>query len=274
MFNLFYYGQSAMAKIDLADSKEWYETAEQARAYLDLVNSGYGGGMAGAEEELLAKNKEIICTACADRISYIDLGPGNGNKTILLCDALHDVKKLKSYAAVDIQSEFLTIADKTQERYGVPSLKLNSSFEEFLSKEQPFKETPKFIYLGATFGNFNKDSIEPRLIEFMKPQDVVYLSAARLPENTERLVASYSAILPMLTPLICKKGLKDGVFKVVFNQENSAVESLYETKDTSYLLAFSRKYSIEAFKAQISPYFEGEYIISDNHIGFIGRKKK
>jgi len=262
-----------MTTIDLSDSKEWYRTPEQAEAYLNLSSKSYAKGMLQAEDILLKKNLEKICDMSPEEICYIDLGPGNGKKTLLLCNALHKAKKIEAYVAVDIQPKFLKIADKIKDKLSIESLKYETSFEKFLSYNNPYSNTPKFIYLGATFGNFNKDYIETRLSRYMESRDLVYLSAGLLPNNLSNLIKEYNSTLEMFSPVAEKYGLINGELKIRFNEDNSSIEQIYENTEDTYILGISKKYSIPSFKTQVSKYFDGEYFIEGEHIGFLGKKK-
>ena len=47
-----------MKKEYLVKSEEWYVQDSQAQAYLDLLNSSYGGGVVDGEISLLAQNQD------------------------------------------------------------------------------------------------------------------------------------------------------------------------------------------------------------------------
>ena len=268
-----------MKTIYLVDSKEWYETGEQAQAYLNLMNQSYASGIVKAEDELLRKNLEQICDTLHEKICYIDLGPGDGKKTRFLCDAFHKAGKLSAYVAVDIQPEFLKIAEEIRKKFRIDTRALKMSFESFLDSEGILDSTPKFIYLGATYGNFLEGDIEPRLCRFMGEDDRVYLSSGLWPRNPEELAQIYAPSVEIFRPLIKKYGLKEGgKMKVRFNyyRKTPSIEQGYEVDDTFYVFGISRKPRAKDFKKQMLKYFEGDIFeekTHKTHIGFLGQVK-
>ena len=193
-----------MNKVYLANSREWYENQEQIDTYLNLINSTYGSGIVQSEDLLLKNNLDKIVSSFSSSMHYIDLGPGNGKKTLFLCEAFARAKKLEYYTAVDIQPQFLEITNTIKEKFGSTTLAVEESFENFLDRNFT-NRNPSFIYLGATYGNFKQDYIEPKLRKFMQTQDQIYLSSGLFPDNIEEAISKYGASLPMFKSIAKKQ---------------------------------------------------------------------
>lgn len=267
-----------MKRIYLANSREWYENPSQAQAYLDLISGSYGSGIINSEDNLLKNNLEEICDSIPIYPHYVDLGPGDGRKTLFLCNALHKRNSLREYTAVDVQPRFLDIARTIQERFRIPTHAHTCTFERFLRGPTIYKDmtlrNSLFIYLGATFGNYSTGTIDKLLSYFMRKYDVVYLSSGLRPENVAKLISRYGNSLPLFEPVIRKHKLpKGGKLKAIFNDKTSSIEQVYAVGDRVYILGVSKKHSVDSFKDQVSKYFTGKFFVEGEHIGFLGGKR-
>jgi hypothetical protein len=179
---------------------------------------------------------------------------------------------------VDVQPKFLDIAETIQERFRIPTHAHTCTFERFLRGPTIYKDmtlrNSLFIYLGSTYGNYSAGTIDKLLSDFMRKEDVVYLSSGLRPENIAELVSGYDHSLPLFKPVIRRHKLPEGgKLKAIFNEDSSSIEQVYELDDRVYVLGVSKKHSVDSFKHQVSKYFTGKFFVEGAHIGFVGRKR-
>lgn len=148
---------------NIADSKLWYLTAEQAQAYLDAVASDdYKSTIGPKESQLMQKYyRDILETIEGDTLNLIDLGCGNGKKAAFLMSNLRDRKKVR-YFPIDISGYMVETAIKEvkhMDHAEIVDVSWNiSDFENLqnisrLFNKRAFKNNV-FLLLGNTLGNF------------------------------------------------------------------------------------------------------------------------
>jgi uncharacterized SAM-dependent methyltransferase len=154
---------------NIADSKLWYLTPEQAQAYLDLVEGEeYQQGILPKEWALLKNQAEDILegTLKNKAVNLIDLGCGNGLKGKLFIDLLKNKIKIR-YCPIDISGYMVekAIANISKENVNeILTFQWNVSDFENLENISPllrkgdFKKN-FFLLLGNTFGNFETHEI-------------------------------------------------------------------------------------------------------------------
>lgn len=168
---------------NIADSKLWYLTPEQAQAYLDAEGSKSFQKLASSVEfNLIEENLEEIKREVGDgSINLVDLGCGDGNK------AAHLIRKLKThnkirYCPIDISAYMVRKAidnvSKMREVDEIVESRWNiSDFENLenvtnLLEEGEFKKS-LFILLGYTLGNFEVNDFLYQIRTSMKKGDVL-----------------------------------------------------------------------------------------------------
>ncbi|MFH0808536.1 MAG: L-histidine N(alpha)-methyltransferase [archaeon] len=169
---------------NIADSKLWYLTPEQAKAYLDLENSEeFKESASNTEFDLLNENiKEISEKIGEGPINMIDLGCGDGKKAAYIFSKLKDSSKIR-YCPVDISGHMVEEAIKTFSGLDVEEVvecQYNiSDFENLenlsvLLKKGKFKKG-LFLLLGHTLGNFEVNEILYEIRNAMGWDDVLVI---------------------------------------------------------------------------------------------------
>lgn len=149
---------------NIADSKLWYLTAEQAKAFLDMEEYDKTQKMYVKKElDLIKDNFEKIIEEIKDKpVNIIDLGCGNGEKAFEFVKNFKDKSKVK-YCPIDI-NEFM----------------IKEAFRTFLKMKGV--ETIKFKYNNLDFFDLDDATSEIRKGEFKT--NVLLLLGGSL-ENTD-----------------------------------------------------------------------------------------
>lgn len=148
---------------NIADSKLWYLTPEQAQAYLDVENSeDYKDGASNSEYDLIEKNiNEIRKEIGTEPVNIVDLGCGDGKKAAHIIGLLKKDRSIR-YCPIDISSYMVREAIKTLSKQKIDEiidLQYNISDFENLDNITPLLTRGKFkkslfLLLGYTLGNF------------------------------------------------------------------------------------------------------------------------
>jgi hypothetical protein len=272
-----------ISKIYIGKSEDYYKQKVQAEGYLSLFEGqDYTKSMVSGEYRLLYDNLTQILLHFSNKTNYVDLGPGIVDKTELILTHAKTQKQIKSYTAIDIQKNYLEIAkNKIETQLQIPTQTLETTFENGL-EELRNNPNPKFIYLGATYGNFKSKQINKTLTQNMKTKDIIYLSAEKYSTNITQLIKNYSSpgVKQMTLPHLLQLGYKsDNLrFHVEFNQIQNQIEIGYIHKTLKKTEEFlvcltSKKPTPQQFKQSLESHFKGEYIENETNIGFIGRIK-
>ena len=191
---------------NIADSKLWYLTPEQAQGYLDLdsdtaykINTGQGQA-----EDLVSKNiKEILSKIGSGPINIIDLGCGDGKKAAKI---VQEIKKLNPeakvrYCPIDISSYMVEKAIETFSKLDlnvekIIEFKYNISDFENLENVTPLLRSGEFkknliLLLGNTLGNFEVNELLYEIRFAMKEDDLFLVDTAIDDKKQEERVEAY-----------------------------------------------------------------------------------
>lgn len=168
---------------NIADSKLWYLTPEQAQAYLDVENSEeYHEGASNSEYSLLGENiQEILDKIENGPMNIVDLGCGDGKKAAFIVSKMKG-QKIR-YCPIDISGYMVAKAIETFSNLNVEeifSLQYNiSDFENLenitpLLRKGEFKKN-LFLLLGYTLGNFEVNELLYEVRSAMKEDDVLVM---------------------------------------------------------------------------------------------------
>ena len=148
---------------NIADSKLWYLTSEQAQSFLDLEKSkAYNEEIIQKEMALIRKNMpEILGRLGTGPLNIIDLGCGDGKKAVLFIEALRKGSKLR-YCPIDISSYMVERAISRVSKEDIDEIiKFQWNISDFENIENVanllrYKDFQKnfFLLLGNTLGNF------------------------------------------------------------------------------------------------------------------------
>lgn len=169
---------------DVADSKLWYLTPEQAQGYLNLIDTeGYKNSIIDKEVSLIKKHLvDFVKALPKSSCNIVDLGCGDGKKASLFIEELTKHMKIR-YCPIDISSFMVSKAAKTirEKKVGeVLEFKWNISDFENLNNITPlFRdnqfETHFMMLLGNTLGNFDREDMLHGIKDSMKKDDVLII---------------------------------------------------------------------------------------------------
>ena len=232
---------------NIADSKLWYLTPEQAQGYLDLdADQDYKKQMGQPQGEDLIKTHaaEIVKEIGEQPVNIIDLGCGDGSKAANL---VYEIRRLKPflklrYCPIDISGYLVQKAIETFSKLKLGEIvefQYNiSDFENLenvtpLLKKGEFKKNV-FLLLGNTLGNFEINELLYTIRTSMDKGDLLILDTAVDDNKQEVRVEAYKknkkfndflVIIPKHLGLL----KEDVEFGVRFR--NSRIEIFYTIKN-------------------------------------------
>jgi len=267
---------------NIADSKLWYLTPEQAQAYLDLENDEeYKKTVTQQEIDLINNNAdEILQKFGNEPVNIIDIGCGDGRKASML------IKKFKGtkvrYCPIDISGYMVEKAiQKIKEADIEEVVKFQWNISDFenigniatLLRYKEFKKNLTLL-LGNTLGNFEINELLYEIRNSMKGGDLLLIGNGLDHRKPEEILNSYNSehfnkfsAFPLLQLGLKKEDIEFGVrFK------NSRIESFYTLKkaqEISFLgrsvkfevgdqviVVVSYKYTKEDFSSFMNLYFD------------------
>lgn len=176
---------------NIADSKLWYLTPEQAQGYLDLEDdSSYKKqtGQPQAEDLIETNIKEIVREIGSNPINIVDLGCGDGSKAINIIELLRKTTpSLKMrYCPIDISGYMVQKAIETVSKKNVDEIiefQYNISDFENLENVTPLLNSGEykknvFLLLGNTLGNFEIHELLYEIRSAMKLGDIFIVDTA------------------------------------------------------------------------------------------------
>jgi len=267
---------------NLADSKLWYLTPEQAQAFLDLEQSeDYQREVIQKEINLIEKNIDEITNNIKNKsLNLVDLGCGDGKKAAIFLSYLKDKVKLR-YCPIDISSYMV---EKAIERMSnthvkeIVKLQWNISDFENLENITPLLRYGEFknnfiLLLGNTLGNFEIHELLFEIRSAMKDGDLLLIGNGLDNRNSEELVKSYkhTKIDNWLVKILSQIGLEKENLKYEVRYRNSRIEEYYTitrdvdvtflgrnvkfNKGDQIITAVSYKYHKEDFMSYLKMYF-------------------
>lgn len=275
---------------NLADSKLWYLTPDQAQGFLDLESAdNYKMTITNKEINLIRKYLPTIESRLG-RNSYnvVDLGCGDGEKASLFISQLSRHLKIR-YCPIDISSYMVQSSAKKMrdlELSEVVEFKWNvSDFENLVNvipllRSNKFKQNV-FLLLGNTLGNFDEDELLYSIYQSMKKGDFLLVGNSLSNGNKKDLVKPYKDknVDKFLIKVLQQIGFskKDLDFGVRFS--NSRIEVYYRLKKDKVIKHLNKKilfnqndvivvgvsyrYSEEKFKGHLKAFFKKIQLFSD-----------
>ncbi|MFH1238400.1 MAG: L-histidine N(alpha)-methyltransferase [archaeon] len=268
---------------NVADSKLWYLTPEQAQAYLDLEDSkSYQKEVIQKEIDLINDNiTEFIKKFGKGNLNILDIGCGDGKKAALFIKHLKEKLKLR-YCPIDISSYMVEKAIKKIKDANlgeVVEFQWNiSDFENIenvsiLLRQGNFKRN-LILLLGNTLGNFEINELLYEIRSSMNSGDFLLIGNGLDNRNTEEILNSYNT--PEVNNFLIHIPLQLGLLKedIEFGTRfaNSRVELYYTIKKAKtikfhdkevvfnkgdqILVSVSYKYNKEDFISFLNLYFD------------------
>ena len=268
---------------NIADSKLWYLTSEQAQAFLDLESSiDYQKDVIQKEIDLINENiGEIVEKIGKDNLTILDLGCGDGKKAVIFTEHLKGKLKLR-YCPVDISSymvekaiEKVRVADVGE----VVEFQWNiSDFENIenisiLLRQGDFKKNLTLL-LGNTLGNFEINELLYEIRSSMKCGDFLLVGNGLDNRNPEDILRAYNNnfLDKLLIKTLTQIGLDKNNLEYGARFKNSRIEMYYTLlsdckisflgREVSFnegdqiIVAVSYKYNQEDFVSFMNLYFD------------------
>ena len=272
---------------DIADSKLWYLTPEQAQAYLDLDKSEeYRSRMVDNEIELLKEviPKIIEKNSFKKDLTLVDVGCGNGRKAIVPIKILKKNHKI-NYCPIDISAYMVNEAmkniSKLEEVGEIVKFHWNVSDFENLENVTALLRDPKkellILFLGSTIGNFETHDLLYSLQNSMEFGDSLLIGVSL--DNTEDGVELAKGYLTpevddFLGHVLVELGFSKNEIKFGARYKHRRVECFYEIKENKIIkfqdkeisfnkgdqviVSHSHKYTQKELEDSIKLYF-GKY---------------
>lgn len=269
---------------NIADSKLWYLTPEQAQAYLDLEHhKNYSKSMFQIEIDMIKKCMPDIAKRILNGsgVNIIDIGCGDGKKAIPVINFLNEKAEFR-YCPIDISSHMVLKAiDKiTKLNKGeVVQFKWNiSDFDNLenvssLLRDAQFRQN-FFLFLGSTISNFELHEIMYSITEALDGgSDYLLMGVALSNNNPEQIINSYKSSLVdnFMSLVLLQMGFKKDELEIGVRFRNSRVEiyyslkndrqitfgdrTLYFMKGDQILIGVSRRYTESELKKALKLYF-------------------
>jgi len=288
---------------NIADSKLWYLTPEQAQAYLDLENvKDYNNKMFDTEIGMLKQFMPQISTKVlnGDTINIIDIGCGDGKKAIPVIDLLNEKVKLR-YCPIDISRHMVSRAIekiKALHKGEVVEFRWNiSDFDNLenvasLLIDEEFRQN-FLLFLGSTISNFEFNEVMYEVAEAMSNTDYLLMGVALNTSTPDEIVKSYttSKVDKFLYLMLKQIGFERDDVEMGVRFKNSRVEvfytvkkdrkidfgdkSLYFQKGDQILVAVSYRYNEAELRTMLKFYFKTvKFYFNDNKTWALGLCKK
>ena len=286
---------------NIADSKLWYLTPEQAEAYLNMEKSErIQKNFIKTELKLIEKNIKDISELIKNKnINIIDLGCGNGKKAAVLIKNLKDFNI--RYCPVDINSNFIELAiENAKKARPKEIIKIKGVTAEFENIERISEHVRNIIYptnvfllLGNTLENLEIHGTLFQIRRAMKEGDVLLIGDGLDNQNPEELLNIYGSdkIKAFLDYIPKELGFEEDEIEIKRRFRNSRVEIHYEikvgriidardriielNKGDNLLVFFSYKYNKDDLRSILKMYFSdvNAYISKDDSYTLVLCKK-
>jgi uncharacterized SAM-dependent methyltransferase len=226
---------------NLADSKLWYLTPEQAQSFLDLEQSkDYQKEVIEKEIDLIKKNIGEITSEIKDKpINIIDLGCGDGKKAVLFFSHLGENVKIR-YCPIDISAYMVEKAIENVSKTNINEIiKLQWNISDFENLENVtpllrygFYKDNFIMLLGNTLGNFEIHELLFEIRSAMKEGDTLLIGNGLNIKDSENLIKAYknAQIDHWLVKIMTQLGLKKEDLEYGVRYRNSRVEEYYTIK--------------------------------------------
>jgi uncharacterized SAM-dependent methyltransferase len=226
---------------NIADSKLWYLTPEQAQAFLDLESSeDYQKDVIQKEIDLINENiGEVTKKVGKENLNIIDLGCGDGKKAVIFIEHFKEKNKLR-YCPIDISSYMVEKAIKKVKETDVGEIvKFQWNISDFenignvsqLLRQGEFKKN-LILLLGNTLGNFEINELLYEIRSSMKGGDFLLIGNGLDNRKSEEILKAYNNeyLDKMLVKTLTQIGIKMEDLKYGARFKNSRVEMYYTLK--------------------------------------------
>jgi|TARA_B100001964_G_C14211436_1_gene590687 uncharacterized SAM-dependent methyltransferase len=227
---------------NIADSKLWYLTPDQAQSYLDLEDEKkYKEEVTNKELALIDENiDEILKEAGEGPLNIIDLGCGDGKKVVKFIEKLKGKVKLR-YCPIDISGYMVSKAIERIKKLKageIVEFQWNiSDFENIeniteLLRQGEFKKH-LILLLGNTLGNFEINELLYEIRSSMKGNDLLVIGNGIDNGKVDTRAESYEkneTVDKFLIKIPFQLGLKPNEIEIGTRFKNSRIELYYTIK--------------------------------------------
>ena len=269
---------------NIADSKLWYLTPEQAQAFLDLEKSkDYQGDVIQKEVDLIKANMEKLVRRIKSKaVNIIDLGCGDGKKAVLFIQNLTKKGIKVRYCPIDIsnymvekaleQVRKLNMSEVIECQWNISDFENLENITSLLRKEKVGCNI--FLLLGNTLGNFEINELMYEIRSSMREGDVLVIGNGLDTRKPDAILKAYNNDLldNLLIRTLTQIGLKRDELEYSARFRNSRVEMYYTmkkdkkiefldkhvnlNKGDQIVVAVSYKYDKSDFKSFMKIYFD------------------
>jgi uncharacterized SAM-dependent methyltransferase len=287
---------------NIADSKLWYLTPEQAQAFLDLEKDEvYKNDVIYKEINLINANiQKIIDKLGKAPINIVDLGCGDGKKAVLFVEHLKGKVKLR-YCPIDISDYMVEKAlDKIKKINAGEVVEFQWNISDFenleniasLLRKGNFKNN-LILLLGNTLGNFEINELMYEIRSAMKEGDYLLIGNGLDNRKPNEILKAYNNSLldNLLIKTLLQIGFNEHEVQYGVRFRNNRVEMYYTIKQDKKLtflgkkvsfnagdqiiVAVSYKYESGDFRSFVQMYFDDVqfYVSDDDAYGIVLCKK-
>ncbi len=287
---------------NIADSKLWYLTPEQAQAFLDLEQSkDYRRDIIQKEIDMIEKNINAIMKEVENKpVNILDLGCGDGKKAVLFLSYLGNKARVR-YCPIDISNYMIEKALEKIKSVNVEEVvefQWNVSDFENLENVSNLMRKGKFknnfiLLLGNTLGNFEINELLYEVRSSMKDGDLLLIGNGLDNRKLQNMLKAYDnkVLDSLLFKTLAQIGFRNDEVEYGARFKNSRVEMYYtlkKEKKISFLgkniffdvgdqivVAISYKYKEEDFKRYMNLYFDdiNMYVSDDKSYALVLCKK-
>lgn len=185
---------------NISDSKLWYLTPEQSKAFLDLEAKDAKQRMFVRKEINLIKQRfaDITSRIQGKNVNIVDLGCGNGKKAAVFISKFKDKSKLR-YCPIDISNFMVNKAIKTfsrRNKIGIIKFKYNVlNFIDFNKISESIRKgafkTNYLLLLGGTLENSDVHELLHEIRSAMKDEDMLLIGNKLTHPNPAKMVSYY-----------------------------------------------------------------------------------
>lgn len=268
---------------NIADSKLWYLTPEQAQAFLDLEQSkDYQKEVIEKEINLIKDNiDEIIMAIGKKPVNMIDLGCGDGKKAVIFISHLKGKLDMR-YCPIDISDYMIEKALEKVKKMNVGEVvefQWNVSDFENLENVSSLLRSGKYknnfvLLLGNTLGNFEINELLYEIRSSMKDGDFLLIGNGLNTRRSADILKAYGNkhLDNLLVKTLTQIGFKKDDLEYGARFKNSRVEMFYTIKKDmkisflgkdvyfnqgdQIIVALSYKYNRDEFMKYLKLYFD------------------